>query len=223
MKPFLLAVDGPDGAGKSTLAGGLKARYEALGHKCWVIHVIKHSEPGALYYADYCGGVLEGDPVREACGMLYSVMDSIHTAIAQAEEQGIPVVIFDRSLFSILAYQLYANGYFWFEPVLKQCFAQANFPEIHTYLLDIDSEIAMQRLTARGNLDVIEQRGVEYQKRIRRAYRQAAHDYRPLLGRIMCAAEEPTLSVVGHTAETLCNTVFAMSQGHFKRHIEANA
>ena len=81
----------------------------------------------------------------------------------------------------------------------------------------------MQRLTARGNLDVIEQRGVEYQKRIRRAYRQAAHDYRPLLGRIMCAAEEPTLSVVGHTAETLCNTVFAMSQGHFKRHIEANA
>ena len=117
MKPFLLAVDGPDGAGKSTLAGGLKARYEALGHKCWVIHVIKHSEPGALYYADYCGGVLEGDPVREACGMLYSVMDSIHTAIAQAEEQGIPVVIFDRSLFSILAYQLYTNGYFG----LSQC------------------------------------------------------------------------------------------------------
>lgn len=223
MKPFLIAVDGPDGAGKSTLVGGLKARYEALGLQCSVIHAIKHSEPGALYYRDYCDGTLEGDPIREACGMLYSVMDSIHTAIREAEEQGIAVVIFDRCLFSTLAYQVYVNGYYWFEPVLKQCFAQANFPVINTFLLDIDSEVAMQRLTARGNLDVIEQRGVEYQKRIRRAYRQAAYDYRSLMGREMPMVEEPVINVSGHTTETLANMVFAMAQVQFKRHTGASA
>ena len=187
-----------------------------------MIHVIKHSKPGALYYRDYCDGALEGDPVREACGMLYSVMDSIRTAIREAEDQGIPVVIFDRCLFSTLVYQVYVNGYYWFEPVLKQCFAQANFPVINTFLLDIDSEVAMQRLTARGNLDVIEQRGVDYQKRIRRAYRQAAYDYRSLMGRDMPMVEEPVINVSGHTAETLANMVFAMAQVQFKRHTGAS-
>ena len=193
MKPFLIGIDGPDGVGKSTLVKNMQDRIETMGLSADVIHVIKHSKPGALYYRDYCDGTLEGDPIREACGMLYSVMDSIHTAIREAEEQGIPVVIFDRCLFSTLAYQVYVNGYYWFEPVLKQCFAQANFPVINTFLLDSDSEVAMQRLTARGNLDVIEQRGVEYQKRIRRAYRQAAYDYRSLMGREMPMVEEPVI------------------------------
>ena len=208
MKPFLIGIDGPDGAGKSTLVKNMQERIESMGLNTDVIHVIKHSNAGAIYYKDYVEGRL--DPIREACGMLYSVMDSIHTAIQEAEDCATDVVIFDRTLYSILSYQLYVNGCYWFESVLKQCFSQPNFPQIHTILLDIDPQLAFDRMVARGNLDTIESRGVEYQVRINAAYRQAAHEHRHLMGRRMAGGEDPHFKVDHLTPEQLTKAVLSM-------------
>ena len=210
MKPLLIGIDGPDGAGKSTLVNGLRDHIESTGLTVDVVHVIKHSKPGALYYQDYVSGKL--DPIREACGMLYSVMDSIHSAIRDAEEAATDVVIFDRTLFSTLCYQVYVNGYYWFEPVLKQCFSQPDFPIIHTYLLDVDPEVATQRMKLRGNLDAIESRGVEYQERINRAYRRAAHEHQHLLGRKVVGGESTMLNVGLLTPEQVVSCIASMVQ-----------
>ena len=218
MKPILIGIDGPNGAGKSTLVKNMQERIEAMGLNTDVIHVIKHSNAGAIYYKDYVEGQL--DPIREACGMLYSVMDSIHTAIQEAEDCGTDVVIFDRTLFSTLSYQLYVNGYYWFESVLKQCFSQPNFPQIHTILLDIDPQIAFDRLVARGNLDTIVSRGVEYQARINAAYRRAAHEHRHLMGRRMVGGEEPHFNVGHLTAEQVASSVMSMFNPLLQKRID---
>ena len=218
MKPFLIGIDGPDGVGKSTLVKNMQERIETMGLSADVIHVIKHSSAGAIYYKDYVEGQL--DPIREACGMLYSVMDSIHTAIQEAEDCGTDVVIFDRTLYSILSYQLYVNGYYWFESVLKQCFSQANFPHIYTILLDTDPRLAFDRMVARGNLDTIESRGAEYQTRINAAYRRAAHEHRHLMGRRMAVGEDPHFNVDHLTVEQVANSVMSMVNPLLQKRID---
>jgi dTMP kinase len=169
MSGFYVALEGGEGAGKSTVAGLLGARLRAGGHK-----VVLVREPGGTTLGDRIRELLlHGDPMAHwAEAMLFAAQRAqlASEVISPALAEG-AVVVADRSYYSSLAYQGVARG-LGVESVrmVNEAAVQRVVPDLVIVLLVEPKEgLARQRV-----VDRIGGEGVEFVEKVQAAYRELA-------------------------------------------------
>lgn len=127
-KPVILAVDGMDGSGKTTVIGYIKKRLETLHQdplwqlkrpiKVYSEHVFRMSLEGSMFYRSMQGGDL--DDMTIALGAIYNsgrYLQKIHSPEIYNEYD---VILIDRFRPSFLAYQIYGENLNCFHDVYQQ-------------------------------------------------------------------------------------------------------
>ena len=167
-----ITLEGGEGVGKSTLAAGLKAEFEARGK-----YVVLTREPGGTSGAEALRNLLlsplEGvawSPLAEALLFYAARSDHLDRLIRPHLARG-GWVICDRFSDSTRAYQAAAGGAMTeaIETLDRMCVAES-MPDM-TLILDLPLSDALQRAEARGRRpDAIEGRGKNYHQRVREAF-----------------------------------------------------
>lgn len=145
-KSCLIAIEGIDGAGKTTLANMLTLYFETLGRDVICQHEPTSGKWGQLLRQSAKDGRL--DPELELEYFLNDRKEHVKEVIGPALAEG-KVVILDRYYFSTMAYQG-ARGH---DPAkIRQDNEEfAPVPD-HLFLLDIDVSAALQRIRSRGDV-----------------------------------------------------------------------
>lgn len=187
VKGLFITFEGPDGSGKSTQIKYLKQYIESQN-----LSYILTREPGGTTISDAIRTVLLNPDhtslTNETEILLYAASRAQHVeeCIKPALEAG-KIVICDRFVDASVAYQGYGLGV----PVTRikeiNAFAAKGLIPDRTYLIDISPEEGRKRMEARDDreygmsLDRIEQRKLEYHKRVREGFH---HIYREDSNRI---------------------------------------
>src|SRR6056300_323873 len=171
----LIVLEGVDGAGKGVQSRMLLSAMKAAG-----LDAILTREPGGSPGAEEIRRlIVEGEPNRwddmTELLLIYAarrshVMDTIKPALKQGTW-----VISDRFADSSRAFQGVAGnlGIDVVDKIHEEALGDFN-PEL-TLILDLDPEISLSRADARGGAeDRFEQKGIEYQARVREGFRQLA-------------------------------------------------
>ena len=171
----LIVLEGVDGAGK-----GVQSRMLLSAMKSASLDVILTREPGGSPGAEEIRRlIVEGEPNRwddmTELLLIYAarrshVMDTIKPALKQGTW-----IISDRFADSSRAFQGVAGnlGIDVVDRIHEEALGDFN-PEL-TLILDLDPEISLSRADARGGAeDRFEQKGIEYQARVREGFRQLA-------------------------------------------------
>ena len=171
----LIVLEGVDGAGK-----GVQSRMLLSAMKAASLDVILTREPGGSPGAEEIRRlIVEGEPNRwddmTELLLIYAarrshVMDTIKPTLKQGTW-----VISDRFADSSRAFQGVAGnlGIDVVDRIHEEALGDFN-PEL-TLILDLDPEISLSRADARGGAeDRFEQKGIEYQARVREGFRQLA-------------------------------------------------
>ena len=171
----LIVLEGVDGAGKGVQSRMLLSAMKAAG-----LDAILTREPGGSPGAEEIRRlIVEGEPNRwddmTELLLIYAarrshVMDTIKPALKQGTW-----IISDRFADSSRAFQGVAGnlGIDVVDRIHEEALGDFN-PEL-TLILDLDPEISLSRADARGGAeDRFEQKGIEYQARVREGFRQLA-------------------------------------------------
>jgi dTMP kinase len=164
-------IDGPDGSGKTTQVARLAQEYKERGASVSVLR-----EPGATPAGEAIRDLLldpETDLTPPAEMLLYQAARAqiVETAIRPALESG-HVVILDRYWYSTAAYQGYGLGLDPDAIRAVSAFATGGLEPDHVFILDLDPERGLARLD--GARDRIEQRPLEYHRRVRDGFLKEA-------------------------------------------------
>lgn len=176
-----VALDGPDGCGKSTQAAALATWLDAEGAD--VLHV---REPGSTPVGEALRSLLlspetgELQPVTEV--LLFSAARAeLVTRVVRPALRAGKVVVAERCYLSTAVYQLLAAeraspGVLdmpWFEDLTRRVHGDC-LPD-SVFVLDVPAEVSAQRRGRRSDpADRIEGRGDEYHRRVRDGYLRAA-------------------------------------------------
>lgn len=178
-KGFFITIEGPEGAGKSTLANSIEKFLVSHGRKC-----LRTREPGGTPLAEKLRGVLKqhsGDETLHTMTELFLMeaarVQHVEEVIRPAVADGY-VVICDRFYDSTSAYQGGARS------VDMQVIRNLNdlavagcHPDL-TLLLDLPVECGFARTGKRqetsGEFDRFEQEGLEFHRTVRRTFLQLA-------------------------------------------------
>lgn len=168
-----VVVEGPEGAGKSTLAAALATRMRAHG-----LDVVQVREPGGTPAAERAREALldpavHFEPNTELLFMTAARAHLVQAVIRPALETG-QVVLSDRYDLSTLAYQGAGRG------VAAETVRQVNDvatgglrPDV-TLVLDVAPDEGRRRLAALGKgTDRFEREDADFHARVRTAYRSA--------------------------------------------------
>ena len=175
MRGRLIAVEGVEGAGKTTLAAAIAGHLEEKG-----LRVSVFREPGGTALGESIRRILlhsEMDiPARtEVFLFMASRAQLVVEKIIPALSAGRTVVL-DRYLLSSVAYQGGA-GDLGIEGVIEigRLAIEGAAPDL-TLLLDIDPRQGLGRLSTR-RFDRIEKKGLSYHEKVRRSFLDAARIY----------------------------------------------
>lgn len=164
-----IALEGGDGAGKSTVATALARRLEEAGKK-----VISVREPGGTKLGEAIRALLlesaRVDDWAEAFLFAAQRAELAREVIAPALEAGV-WVISDRSYYSSIAYQGRGRGLGEEEVRAVNELGLGGVVPHHVFALDVDPAVALSR---QDGEDRIGTEGVELQAAVRRAYRDLA-------------------------------------------------
>jgi dTMP kinase len=173
VKGVFIVVEGPEGAGKSTLVRALAARLLADGRP-----VVPVREPGGTPVAEAARKVAlkfphEIAPAAELFLFLAARADLVEKVIRPALEAG-EVVVADRFELSTMAYQVAGGG------LPAEAVARANrlatgglVPDV-TVVLDVPVDVGRERQrAARKVQDRFERQDDAFHRRVRAAYRDA--------------------------------------------------
>lgn len=164
-----IALEGGDGAGKSTVAAALARRLEGAGKK-----VVSVREPGGTKLGEAIRALLlESERVDDwAEAFLFAAQraELAREVIAPALEAGV-WVISDRSYYSSIAYQGGGRGLGEEEVRAVNERGLGGVVPHHVFALDVDPAVALSR---QDGEDRIGKEGVELQAAVRRAYRDLA-------------------------------------------------
>jgi len=201
---LLVALEGPEGAGKSTLARVLLARLAEEG-----IPALAVREPGGTDSAEAIRRVLlePGDhlePTSELFLFLAARADLVAKVIRPALEAG-TLVLADRYELSTEAYQCGGRG------LDRGLFLTANqaatgglSPDL-TLVLDVPAGAGLERVRKAGKqLDRIEGAGMEFHERVARVFREARGP-----GLVHLDASRDPAEVAGEAWEALRSRVAA--------------
>jgi dTMP kinase len=164
-----IALEGVEGAGKSTVAGLVAAELEKMGRE-----VVTVREPGGTQLGEEIRRLLlhsqEMDPWAEAALFCAQRAQLAREVVAPALVRGAWVVS-DRSYYSSLAYQGYARG-LGVEQVrtLNELALDGVVPDL-VVVLDVEPEVGLGR---QQEPDRIGGQGVEFQRRVAEGYRRLA-------------------------------------------------
>ncbi len=171
---LFITVEGPDGAGKSTLIRGLKERLEER----FAREVILTREPGGSPLAEVIRGVLldnrhgEMDARTEALLMAASRRQHIVDTILPALTTG-RIILSDRYVDSSLAYQG-AGRELGMEAIRTiNAFAIQDVLPTVTILLDVDAQTGLARIQDKRSgrvVDRLEQEDIAFHNRVRAGY-----------------------------------------------------
>jgi dTMP kinase len=169
---FFLVLEGPEGAGKTTLAAELAERLRAAGHDPVMVR-----EPGGTPAAEALRKeLLHGDrrwtPERELLYLSTARADLVGLVIRPALEAG-RIVVSDRYDLSTMAYQAAGRGLPL--PMVSWVNAAATGglrPEL-TLILDLPSEVGTARQLAAGKQrDRLDREPLEFHQRVAARYRE---------------------------------------------------
>jgi dTMP kinase len=178
---FYVALDGPDGCGKSTQAAALVRWLDAEGAE--VLHV---REPGSTPVGEALRDLLLSPKTGELLGITEVLLFSAARAelmrhvVRPALAEG-KVVVAERCYLSTAVYQLLSASapspgvldLTWFEDLTRRVHGDC-LPDA-VFVLDVSAEVSAERRSGRaGGEDRIEARGVDYHRRVRGAYLEAA-------------------------------------------------
>lgn len=175
-----VALDGPDGCGKSTQAAALVSWLDAEGAD--VLHV---REPGSTPVGEALRGLLlspdtgELQPISEALLFSAARAELMQRVVGPALERG-KVVVSERCFLSTAAYQLLANPQAsgamdvrWFEDLTRRVHGDC-LPDA-IFVLDVTPEVSAARRGRRSApADRIESRDDGFHRRVREGYLRAA-------------------------------------------------
>ncbi|GIV02369.1 MAG: dTMP kinase [Armatimonadetes bacterium] len=160
-----ITVEGPDGAGKSTLARAIAEQIEAAGES-----VVLTREPGdSPIGAAVRALLLDGDDLdrwTEAFLFLADRREHCLHVIRPALLAG-KWVVCDRFADSTVAYQGYGAGLDVSELRSMNELATAGLRPDATILLDLDPQVALQRLSDKNRLDRMP---LDYHERVREGF-----------------------------------------------------
>ncbi|EIJ80112.1 thymidylate kinase [Bacillus methanolicus PB1] len=171
-KGVFITVEGPEGAGKTTIIGMLADELEKEGHK-----VLKTREPGGIEIGEQIRKVILDknntamDPRTEA--LLYAAARRQHLVekVKPALESGM-IVFCDRFIDSSLAYQGYARGLGIEEVFSINRFAiEEMMPEL-TFYFDIEPELGFKRIKQHKGREVnrLDLETMEFHQKVREGY-----------------------------------------------------
>jgi dTMP kinase len=176
MNGILITFEGPDGSGKSTQAKIFEQWLANQGIKTKLTR-----EPGGTPLAERIRGVLlepsaeEVDPMTEL--LLYAAARAQHvSSLIQPELQSGTVVVCERFVDSTVAYQGFGLGYDLETIGRVNAIATQGIRPDWTVLIDVEPEVAAERMGRRGVKDRIEARGLAFQRRVREGYLALAKD-----------------------------------------------
>ncbi len=166
----LIAFEGGEGAGKTTLIEEMARQLAKEGH-----HVLKTREPGGTKLGEHIRALLlqhtePVSPYAELSLFLASRAQHILEVIGPALEAG-KIVLCDRFNDSSVAYQGAARG-LGMEPVASFCkFISQGIEEPDlTFYLDIDPKVGLARAGKERKHDRIEAETLMFHEKIREAY-----------------------------------------------------
>jgi dTMP kinase len=165
-----IALEGGEGAGKSTQVVKLAAWLKVAGYECVVTR-----EPGATQLGRRVRELLlnHGDtaPTARAEALLYAADRAQHvdTVLRPALDRG-AIVVTDRYVDSSLAYQGAGRGLAPDEVGWLSQWATTGLKPDLVVLLDVDPSVGLSRVGRRGASDRLEGESVAFHERVRRAF-----------------------------------------------------
>ncbi|AKG91163.1 dTMP kinase [Geoglobus ahangari] len=157
---FLIAVEGIDGAGKTTIASYLKSVLEDFGFRAEVLKEPSDSEYGRMIKE----AKERFPPEKELELFMLDRMVDVRENILPRVNSSVTVIM-DRYYYSNVAYQ----GALGIDPneILRRNEEIAPKPDL-TILLDVSPEVALERVRNRGTTTPFERR--EYLERVREVF-----------------------------------------------------
>jgi dTMP kinase len=167
-----VVVEGPDGAGKSTLVRWLAAELGAAGRE-----VVTVREPGGTPVAEAVRAIVLGtegmSPSAELFLMLAARADLVARVVRPALDAG-RVVLADRYELSTFVYQVAASGLPRTDVEIANRLATGGLVPDITLVLDVPVALGRDRQRRAGKTrDRFERRGDRFQERVHQAYREA--------------------------------------------------
>ncbi len=196
--PVFVSLEGPEGAGKSTVAQTLVAGLRSKGHE-----VVLTREPGEGDVGSRIRQILlEGEGITSRCELFLFLADRaqhVETVIKPALAEG-KVVVCDRYADSTVVYQGYGRG-IQVEALRKwNDFATSGLSPDVTLLLDLSPAIGLERLRTKDRLD---REPLDFHERVRNGFLQeAARDAKRW---VVINADQNPADVAAQCLQTILN------------------
>lgn len=176
MKAYLIALEGQDGTGKSTVIDAIKKYFDDNG-----VAYITAREPGGTAIGEKLRDILadkdnnEMNYYTEALLFAASRSELYEKIIKPNLENGTSVIL-DRFLLSSLAYQGVVRNLGVDEVMAINDFFLKGFRPDISILIDIEAKKSFERLEKLGELDRIESLGEDFQEKVHKAYLKLYED-----------------------------------------------
>lgn len=170
MKGLVIALEGQDGTGKSTVIDAITGYFDEMG-----LDYINAREPGSTDIGEKIRDIL-ADKANKDMGyhteaLLFAASRSeLYDKVIKPNVAKGTSVILDRFLLSSLAYQGVVRGLGVDEVMKINDFFLDGFRPDLTILMDLDAKESYERLKKLGELDRIESLGEDFQERVHLAY-----------------------------------------------------
>ncbi len=176
---LFITIEGPDGAGKTTVLNELFPRLQMIAKK----EIIKTREPGGVLIAEKIRQIILNPDHRQMDerteALLYAAARRQHLVevIIPALNAG-KIVICDRFVDSSLTYQGAGRRIGMKEIAQINEFATEGLEPDFTLYLDVDSDTGLRRIQNHRKQDVdrLDLEGLEFHQRVRHAYLKLAEE-----------------------------------------------
>lgn len=176
---LFITIEGPDGAGKTTVLNELFPRLQMIAQK----EIIKTREPGGVLIAEKIRQIILNPDHRQMDerteALLYAAARRQHLVevIMPALNEG-KIVICDRFVDSSLTYQGAGRRIGMKEIAQINEFATEGLEPDFTLYLDVDSDTGLRRIQnhRKQGVDRLDLEGLEFHQRVRHAYLKLAEE-----------------------------------------------